>query len=212
MGGVSAARTPVAVIAGLAVAAAGGLAGARLATSGSPPAHTWTRAATTVNGPAAPAARWDGASVASLTLLRRVTAQEARLSVAGLSRCERRIAAAGRPATRVPRYRRCALRTLARTGASGMTNSRMLLRLVDQAEAAPRCDLLVRSLAGGTGILGSLAQSSLRDGVGAPWADVLAASRSIRTLARAALRLARRHEWQRACRARAAPRAAPQAL
>ena len=87
----------------------------------------------------APPARWDEPARDSLVLLRRVTATEARRASTELAACE----------TRAPRFRRCAVRPLARMDGFASANSRMLASLAEGADPTRACRARVLGLAGG---------------------------------------------------------------
>src|SRR4051812_5683123 len=92
-----------------------GLPAAALLRFSSPPVERWP--ASPPEGAVAavtPPARWDEPARASLALLRRVTATESRRASSALVACEAR-AAHGSAAHRNLRFRRCAVRPLART-------------------------------------------------------------------------------------------------
>ena len=144
-------------------------------------------------------ARWDETAAASVALLRRVMAQEARRTQSALIACEHR-AAARASAARSRGYRLCTLPAIARTGASNNTNSRMLFGLASDSAPDAACDLLVRELAGSARMLGSAARETLLRWVGAPWRELLVSSLSLRGLARDALHVADAPGWHNACR------------
>jgi len=146
-------------------------------------------------------ARWDSSASASLTLLRRVTAREARQASTALSGCEH--SAAGR----VDRYRSCAMAPLNRAQAFAASNSRMLAALVNNSPPTQACRGRVLELSGSTSLLAQISQATRLSGLVGRWQDVLAASRSIRGLARDAVQQARRSDWATTCRPRpAAPK------
>jgi hypothetical protein len=143
---------------------------------------------------------WDRPSQASLALLRRVTAREARRSIAALRVCEARARARPAPGGR---YRRCATAPLARASAFAAMNSRMLASLVIDSGATRACNSLVQALANDAGWLSQLAGNALHGGgQGDAWPDLLGASRSIRGMARETVRLARGPDWKTTCRPR----------
>jgi hypothetical protein len=150
---------------------------------------------------APPVARWSTADAASVLLLRRAVLTEARHVIPALARCEARGRAAA-DAIRSRTYLRCALRPLARAGSSGTLNGRMLLSIAGANRPAPRCELLIRSLAGAAAVLGMLARAALREQISAhtPWPGTSRASRAIRSLARDDLRLSQARAWRQACR------------
>jgi hypothetical protein len=151
--------------------------------------------------PASAPARWDSSASASLTLLRHVTAHEARQAVSALSSCEH--SAAGR----VERYRSCALAPLNRAQAFASSNSRMLAALVNNSPPTKACRGRVLALSGSAGLLAQSSQATRLSGLLGPWEEVLAASRSIRGLAREAIQQARGSDWATTCRPRpAAPK------
>jgi len=145
-------------------------------------------------------ARWDAPAAASVALLRRITAQEARRTQSSLIACERLAEAAASPA-RSRGYRLCALPAIARTGASNNTNSRMLFGLASDSSPNAACGARMRALAGSARSLGSAARDTLLRWVGAPWPELLGSSRSLRGLAREALRVADAPGWHGACKA-----------
>ncbi len=145
--------------------------------------------------------RWDRASQASLTLLRRVTAEEARRSERTLTACETS-AVHTAPSRRPARYRKCALGSISRTGSFASTNSHMFSSLLDSAQATRACHDGVLALSGTTSTLALTARSAARGSFSAGWGDMLAASRSIRGLAHASLKLARAPALGRDCRPR----------
>jgi hypothetical protein len=163
-----------------------------------PTPRAWAR---TAPGPprAAPPGHWDGPARASLALLRRTTAAEARRSVVALASCEshaRHAAAEHRNGD----YRRCATAPLARTNAFATANSRMLSNLAGSANPERRCRGRVLALSGATSTLAMTTNSTLRAGLNAPWDELLEASRSIRALAAETGRLARQSGWGSTCR------------
>ncbi|WP_028058178.1 hypothetical protein [Candidatus Solirubrobacter pratensis] len=149
-------------------------------------------------------ARWDRGSSASLALLRHVTAREAHHAQLTLADCERHAH------SRVPRYRRCAMTALDRAQAYASANSRMLSLLVEGAVPTKACRRRVMALSGSTGLLAQIARSTRLSGLDAPWTEVRAASRSIRDLARDALRQAHGSEWATTCAPRPRAPAAPE--
>lgn len=189
-------RVAPALLAGLLSLGLPALALAALGLAGRQPVR---RPRTMLGALAAPLPRWDAAAQASLELLRSSTAHEARRGIAALARCEgRSIGAKARE--RNARYRRCALRGMARMGASAFANSRMLGRLADTGAPHRRCRLLLRELAGGTGALGAQVRTLMRNWTATPWRELLASSRSLRGMARFTLRLAAARSWRSACR------------
>ena len=144
-------------------------------------------------------ARWDEPARESLTMLRRVSVNEARRSSAALAACE---AHAGRAAAkrRNARYRACATAPLARTDGFASANSRMLSVLAGNGGPTRACRGRVLTLSGTTGSLSFTARSTLR-GLDAPWGHLVVASREIRALADEVLRLARAPGWSATCRA-----------
>src|SRR4051794_37116715 len=181
-----------AALLGLAMVAVPGAVGASALHSTEP--VTWPR--TPTGGPVVhtePPARWDVPARASLALLRRVTAAEARRSVAALVTCETRATRAA-SAKRIHAFRRCATMPLARTDAFASANSRMLSDLAGSAGPTEACRGRVLSLSGLTGTLGFSARTTLR-GWGVPWRELLASSRAVRAVAREASKLARAPGW-----------------
>jgi hypothetical protein len=166
-----------------------------------PPSRAWPQSPRET--PAPPAPRWDKPALASLSLLRRVSRDEARRSHAALAACE---TTAGRAAAsrRNARFRACATAPLARTDGFAGANSRMLTALAGSSGATAACQSRVMTLSGTTSSLSMLARATLRGGLDAPWAEVVEMSRSIRELAGEVLRLARAPGWRVACRARPA--------
>jgi hypothetical protein len=151
--------------------------------------------------PAKPIPRWSRTSQASLALLRRVTMSEARRSERELAACEasaRRAAPARRPA----RFRHCALAPMSRTGSFASSNSHMLFALLEGVDSTRACRGGVLALSGTTSTLAMVARVTARGSFDAGWTDMLAASRSIRGLARQSLKLARARALDRECRPR----------
>jgi len=156
-------------------------------------------------------AHWDKPARESLALLRRTTVAEAKRSLASLASCEAHaghIAAARRNRD----YRRCATAPLARTHAFATANSRMLSNLAGSANPVRECRGRVLELSGIAGTLASTSNSTLRGGLDAPWAELHDASRSIRGLAREALRLAKQPGWAATCKPQPAKPIAPPAV
>ena len=120
-----------------------------------------------------PPAHWDRPARESLALLRRVTAAEARRSLAALAACE---AHAGHTsaARRNRDYRRCATAPLARTHAFASANSRMLSNLAGSANPVRECRGRVLALSGVASTLAFTTNSTLRGGLDAPWEELLA--------------------------------------
>jgi hypothetical protein len=169
------------------------------------------RPAHTALGPVAtPPRHWDVAAQASLTLVRRVTAQEARRAIGALARCESRAAGAS-VAQRTRRYRHCVLRDMARMGGFARANTQQLEALLDTASPRPSCLRLLRELAGGTSLLNEQVRGVMNSWTATPWRELLGSSRSLRGLARFTLQVAARRGWRTACRATRAP-AVPAAL
>jgi hypothetical protein len=169
-----------------------------------PAPRSWARAPQEPPYPRpAIAGRWNRGSSASLALLRRVTAREAHHALLTLSDCERHAHA------RVRRYRRCATTALDRAQAYASANSRMLSGLVESAVPTSACRRRVMALSGSTGQLAQIARSTRLSGLEAPWTEVLAASRSVRGLARDALQQARWSDWAATCRPRPPAPAVP---
>jgi hypothetical protein len=186
-----------AVFLGMVMMALPGLAAALLVRADEPAAPTWPQSPRERPPAAAPEARWDVPARESLSLLRRVTAKEARESVAALAACESRaVRATGKG--RNKDFRRCATTPLSRTGGFASANSRMLSSLAGSAGPTRACRGRVLALSGANGSLASTAQAALR-GLDMPWVEVLAASRAIRALSDEALRLARAPGWHDAC-------------
>jgi hypothetical protein len=156
----------------------------------------------------APPARWDRPARESLSLLRRVTVTEARRASMELAACETR-AAHGSAAHRNLRFRRCAVRPLARMDGFATANSRMLASLANSAGPTKACRGQVLGLSGTTSSLAFAARSTLRGGFDVPWPELLATSRTIRALAGEAGRLARRPAWKSSCKPRPPARPAP---
>lgn len=145
------------------------------------------------------AARWSRGSLASLTLLRRLTAREARHAQVALAGCERR-AAARHGAHRLVSYRRCAMSVLQRAQAYASTNSRLLAQLAVNEAPSSACRGRVLGLSGSAGQLAMIARATVSGTYGVPWSDVLDASRSVRGLARDAGREASDASWTGICR------------
>jgi hypothetical protein len=157
--------------------------------------------------PPAPA-RWDEPARASLRLLRHVTATESRRAAVELRDCETR-AAHGSSAHRNLRFRRCAVRPLARMDGFATANTRMLASLASTAGPTRACRGRVLGLSGMTSSLGGAARSTLRGGFDVPWPELLATSRTIRAVAREARRLAREPGWDSTCKPRPPAHPAP---
>jgi hypothetical protein len=157
-----------------------------------------------------PPAHWDRPARESLAALRRVTANEAKRSVAALAVCESH---AGQISLkhRNREYRKCATAPLARTHAFASANSHMLSNLAGSSHPAHDCRGRVLALSGMNNTLAFTTNSTLRGGFDAPWEELLAASRSIRGLAAETLRMAREPGWTSTCKPRpgALPPAAP---
>ena len=192
-----------AALLGIVLFATAGLPAAMLLAAAEPEPRTW---ATSPRDTVAPEPRWDGPATESLAMLRRVSVTEARRARAALAACETR---AGRAAgtRRNARYRACATAPLARTDGFAHANSRMLRVLAGTASEA--CRRRVQALSGAAGALSDSARATLRGGLDAPWAELAAMSRSIRTLAGEVERLARGRGWAVTCRARRAVEAEP---
>jgi len=176
---------------------------------GSPPADRWP--VSPPEGPiavVAPPARWDAPARESLSLLRRVTVTESRRASVELAACEAR-AAHGSAAHRNLRFRRCAVRPLARMDGFATANSRMLTSLAGSAGPTRACRARVLGLSGMTSSLGGVARTTLRGGFDVPWPELLATSRTIRAVAREARRLAREPGWDSTCKPRPRVRPAP---
>jgi hypothetical protein len=157
---------------------------------------------------AAAPARWDGPARESLALLRRVTATESRRASLELAACETRVAR-GSAEHRNLRFRRCALRSLARMDGFGSANSRMLASLASTAAPTRACRGRVLGLSGMTGSLSGAARTTLREGFDVSWTELLAMSRTVRAIARDARRLARAPGWNSTCKLRPPARPAP---
>ena len=145
--------------------------------------------------------RWSRSSLESLALLRRITAREARHAQVALAACETR-AGARHGDHRLTSYRRCAIGALQRAQAYASANSRMLQMLVAEATPTRACRNRVLALSGSAGLLAQTARTIAGGSFGVPWAQVLAASRSVRGLARDAQRQARGGGWSSTCRPR----------
>ena len=161
------------------------------------PARAWVRspAAAPVEA-ATPGARWDRGSSASLSMLRRVTARESTLTDATLAGCEKH---AGHE---VARYRACATPPLNRAQAFASVNSRMLEHLIDDKAPTAACRDRVLSLSGTTTLLAQITRETRMSGLNTTWDDVLAASRSIRGVARSTGKQARKSGWTTTCKPR----------
>jgi hypothetical protein len=185
---------------GMVLIAAPGLPVAMLLEAPAPPLRAWPQSPRETPSPPPP--RWDEPAIASLSLLRRVSRDEARRSHAALAACE---TSAGRAAAsrRNKRFRACATAPLARTDGFAGANSRMLTALARDSGATDACQSRVLTLSGTTNSLSMLARATLRGGLDAPWAEVVEMSRSIREVAGEVLRLARAPGWAATCRARA---------
>jgi hypothetical protein len=158
---------------------------------------------------AAPPAHWDQPARESLAVLRRITANEARRSLASLAVCESH--AGHITAKRRNRdYRKCATAPLARTHAFASANSHLLSTLAGSTNPARTCRGRVLALSGMANTLAFTTNSTLRGGFGAPWEELLDASRSIRGLAAETLRMAREPGWAATCKPRP-PAKAPEA-
>jgi hypothetical protein len=134
--------------------------------------------------------------LASVRLLRGVSAAEARRATRDVRRCER-LAAAVTAVHRVSVYRACAAGPLGRAGASAAVNSRMLLAAAGTSPGW--CASLVRGLAGESVTLGAIARSTLSTALGLTWHEVRAGSRAVRGMAREVLARATARRWARAC-------------
>lgn len=145
--------------------------------------------------------RWSRASLDSLALLRRITVREARHAQLALADCETR-AGVRHGAHRLASYRRCAVGALQRAQAYASANSRMLQMLVSDATPTRACRNRVLALSGSASLLAWNARATVGGSFGVPWAQVLAASRSVRGLARDALRQASDDGWSSTCRPR----------
>jgi hypothetical protein len=201
-------RPALAVLAGVLSVGLPVLAVVVLALGGRDPIR---RPRTDVGAPAAAVRYWDAGAQASVALVRRVTAHEARRAMARLTRCEGRAAGAA-AALRNRRYRHCALRDMARTGGFARANSHQLETLAETGRPRPHCLMLLRELAGGTGQLAGQVHTLMLNWAAASWRELLASSRAVRDMARSTLQLARRAEWRAACRARRRPAPAPSRL
>lgn len=191
---------------GMVLIAAAGLPVAMLLAPPAPTPRAWPKSPRDAPGPPPP--RWDKPAVASLSLLRRVSRDEARRSRAALAACEtraRRAAASRRNA----RYRACATAPLARTDGFAGANSRILTALAGNSGATEACANRVLRLSGTTSSLSMLARELLRGGLDAPWAELVAMSRSVRELADEVWRLARAPGWKKTCRVRRAVEVEP---
>jgi hypothetical protein len=156
----------------------------------------------------APPARWDAPARESLSLLRRVTMTETRRASVELAACEVR-AARGPDAHRNLRFRRCAVRPLARMDGFGTANSRMLASLAGSAGPTKACRERVLGLSGTTSSLAGAARSTLRGGFDLSWPELLSTSRTVRALASEARHVAREAGWNSTCKPRPAARPAP---
>ena len=112
-----------AVLLGMVIIATPGLPVAMLSEVPEPAPRAWPKSPQ--DELPGPPPRWDQPAIESLAMLRRVSASEARRSVAALAACEAR---AGRAsgARRNARFRACATAPLARTDGFAGANSRML--------------------------------------------------------------------------------------
>jgi hypothetical protein len=156
------------------------------------------RSADAAPRPTAASRPWGLPDQASLNLVRRVAAGEARRSVSALAACEARARSAS-PGARRAIYRDCAFRPLARTGAAAATSSHLMTNLVAGRPAPGACLPLVRQLANADAILADLARAALRNAGATGWAGLSAGSRALRGLARNAWRAARDRGWREAC-------------
>jgi hypothetical protein len=148
-----------------------------------------------------PPPRWDAPEIASLEMLRRVSANESRRSDAALAACEER---AGRATgtRRNARFRACATAPLARTDGFAGANSRMLSALAGNSGPTETCLGRVLALSGTAGSLSMSARMTLRGGLDLPWDELVEMSRGIRALAGEVRRLARAPHWSVSCRVR----------
>jgi len=187
------------VLLGLLLLAVPGLLGASLLRS-HPVAPSWPESPAPGVFERETPPRWDEPARESLAMLRRVTRTSSRSARTELAACERRaaqVAAAGR----VRAFRHCATGPLGRVNAFGTANSRMLSNLAGTAGPTEACRRLVLSLSGLNGALGQSASNTLRTWV-ATWKESLAASRTIREIAREVSAFARGKGWGSTCRAR----------
>ena len=153
--------------------------------------------------PPLPPPRWDEPTIASLSMLRRVSRDEARRAHAALAACE---TSAGRAdaSRRNARFRACATAALARTDGFAGANSRVLTALAGNSGATEACQTRVLMLSGTASSLSLSARATLRGGLDAPWTELVEMSRSIRQLAREVFKLARAPGWADTCRVRPA--------
>jgi hypothetical protein len=184
---------------GMVMIASPGLLAALLTRPASP--RVWASSPPEMPSPAViPPARWDAPARESLAMLRRLVRTEARRSQSALAACEARMRHVGR-AHRNVQFRRCATEPLARTDGFARANSRMLSQLAGTAGPTRACRGRVLTLSGVTNSLAFSARHTLFT-LDAPWAEVIANSRLIRSEAREALALARGRSWSDTCKPR----------
>ena len=85
----------------------------------------------------------------------------------------------------------------------------MLSNLAGSTAPPSACRERMLRLSGTTANLAFSASTTLRGGLDAPWAELLAASRTIRAFAAEASQLARAPGWRRTCKARPPARERP---
>ena len=158
---------------------------------------------------AKPVAGWNRADRESLSKLREATIDQTRRVVEELELCERQAARQAVVTARNRDYRRCATPALAWADGIGSANGRMLSNLAASTAPPGACRERMLRLSGTTANLAFSASTTLRGGLDAPWAELLAASRTIRAFAVEASQLARAPGWARTCRARPPARERP---
>ena len=188
-----------AVLLGMVMIATPGLAVAMLLEAPPPRPKAWLTSPQ--DEQPTPPPRWDEPAIASLSMLRRVSASEARRSGAALAACE---AQAGRASgsRRNARFRACATAPLARTDNFAGLNGRMLSVLAGNSGPTEACGARLLALSGTASSLSMTARMTLRGGLDAPWEELVEMSRGIRALAGEVRRLARAPHWSVSCRAR----------
>ena len=187
-----------AVLLGMAMVATPGLAVALLSEVPEPAPRAWT---TSPKDEIKAPPRWDQPAIESLSMLRRVSASEARRSVAALVACEAR---AGRASgeRRNARFRSCATAPLARTDNVASLNSRVLSVLAGNSRPTEACGNRLLALSGTASSLSMSARMTLRGGFDATWEELMEMSSGIRALADEVHRLARAPGWGTTCRER----------
>lgn len=169
---------------------------ALMAVRSGPEVRTWAQSPEIARPTTTPVPHWDRPATESLALLREVAVNETKLAAPALAACETH---ARRAAKRNVAFRKCALRPLARLDGFAAANGRMLSTLAGAARDA--CRQRMMNLGGLTAALGETARNTLRGALSLKWAEVLAASETIRAFAREVSKLARERGWKSSCRA-----------